>query len=83
MRKLGTIIDSHVKDIEKYAIKRWGHLACLCFTRPLFLKTSKKFYHLAKLYETYRNLDPVCFSGTLYNLWAPNAEFHSFTVIYK
>ena len=34
---------------------------------PLFLKTIKKFYHLAKEYY-YRNLDPddpVCFSGTV------------------
>ena len=34
---------------------------------PLFLKTIKKFYHLAKEYY-YRNLDPddpFCFSGTI------------------
>ena len=39
-------------------------------------KPAKNFIIWQKLYETYRNLDPVCFSGTIYNLWAPNAEFH-------
>ena len=47
---------------------------------PLFLKTIKKFYHLAKEYY-YRNLDPVCFSGTIIS----GLQMQSFTpfTVYK
>ena len=29
-------------------LKKWGHLAGFCLARPLFVKTIKKIYHLAK-----------------------------------